>query len=105
MEVFTPTTVHSADQVDFLTDQKRQGWQILGSETVSDQNLNGDPALRKPTILVIGSEGEGMENDLKTICDDFVHIKPGRNLEPEVDSLNVSVATALLIQSLKTSIK
>ena len=49
------------------------------------------------TVLVAGSEGEAVPQELLELADDSVLIK-GRT--KEVDSLNVSVATAIVLNSL-----
>ena len=54
----------------------------------------------KPTILLVGAEGAGIPETLRSLCSDTLHLPPGRKLHPEVDSLNVSVATALLIDNI-----
>jgi len=54
-------------------------------------------------VLVVGNEGEGLSPSIVSRCTSFSTIKAGRSLHPNVDSLNVSVATALLIQSLMGS--
>ena len=62
----------------------------------SKSNLNSQ-------MLIIGNEGFGIPNTLSDLCDNWIYLKPGRNIDPDVDSLNVSVATALLINSIKMS--
>lgn len=54
-----------------------------------------------PVVLVVGNEGSGVRTSLKMRSDFFVEIPFGRDNEKgPVDSLNVSVATALLINYL-----
>lgn len=54
-------------------------------------------------MLVVGNEGSGVRTNIKMRSDFFVEIPFGRqipNKETPVDSLNVSVATALLLSNL-----
>ncbi|CCD24977.1 Mrm1p NDAI_0E01610 [Naumovozyma dairenensis CBS 421] len=113
--------------LQFFTDSQREGgWAFITSH-VSDANgkikdlkyikdkildlhdLSGK-CLDFPIMLVIGNEGAGVRTNLRMRSDFFVEIPFGRKQEilgpgnkmglPIVDSLNVSVATALLINSI-----
>ena len=53
---------------------------------------------QKSKILLVGNEGEGLSKSLLNKCNQFTCLKPRLNINPLVDSLNVSVATALLIK-------
>lgn len=71
--------------------------QTLQSKSVHMNDLNA--LLEKgPCVLVLGSEGEGIRTTLKLRSDFLVEIESGKNVDPLVDSLNVSVASAMLIQ-------
>lgn len=48
---------------------------------------------RKPTVIVLGNEGEGIEPDLMKRCDVRVRIP----LTPPVESLNVAAAAAVML--------
>lgn len=75
------------------------GWSVIGSSSVNEEN----PCLRtehkgKSKILLIGNEGFGVPDSLMTLCDSRMSLSPGRKLHDRIDSLNVSVATALMIR-------
>lgn len=55
-----------------------------------------------PVILVVGNEGEGVRTNLQMRSDFLVEIPQGRGAAGtrSVDSLNVSVATAILLNSI-----
>ena len=55
------------------------------------------------TIVVLGSEGEGVPDEVLAECIFGVHIPAGPGADAEVDSLNVSVATGILLHSLVSS--
>ncbi|TGZ78840.1 hypothetical protein EX30DRAFT_309502 [Ascodesmis nigricans] len=52
----------------------------------------------KPTVVVLGAEGQGMSTPVRKACDKAVTIGQSRGMELGLDSLNVSVAAALLCQ-------
>ena len=55
----------------------------------------------KNVLLLVGNEGSGIPEELLRFCDRNIFVRPGRDLHPMLDSLNVSVATALVVQFLK----
>lgn len=62
----------------------------------------------RPTIVVMGSEGFGLRTNTRRACTQLVGISGGAaapagglaDAEPLVDSLNVSVATGILLHDL-----
>lgn len=57
--------------------------------------------LDQPTVLVVGSEGFGLRTNVRRSCQQLVRVEmdlpPGERV---VDSLNVSVATGILLHQL-----
>ena len=101
LEIFPSTSVSNAH--DFLTSRHRMGWQVVGSGPPTD-GAGADVRLDRPTVLVLGSEGAGIPEDIHPLCHSgFLRLEPGRTLHPGLDSLNVSVAAALLVQKLKST--
>ena len=96
LEIFPPYTVNFGVE-RYLGTRVAKGWRVLCADV---GGVGGEPVLDKPTILIVGAEGAGIPETLKSLCSEFVHLPPGRKLHPEVDSLNVSVATALLIDKI-----
>lgn len=71
---------------------KERGYWIVGADGAGE----GRPTTiewTRPTILLVGSEGGGLSPRLSAACDDLVSIP----IVEGVDSLNVSVATAILL--------
>ena len=98
LEIFQP--VHLSDPEGFLRLKRSQNWNIIGSCS-GDQQASEPPSIKDTnSLLIIGNEGYGVPDSFKPYCSHFVTLAAGRSLHPNVDSLNVSVATALLIQSL-----
>ncbi|KAI1102102.1 Alpha/beta knot methyltransferase [Jackrogersella minutella] len=92
--------------LDFLTRSKEEGWVIYAAvaptsrprqskHLMLDRLDSYDPLSTTPTILVVGSEGEGLTNKTKRMADYEVSI-PNHSENPLMDSLNVSVATGIL---------
>ena len=113
LEIFQPTHLNDPEKfVDFV---KSRGWFVIGSgiqkqgailkneiSTQSEDNVNTNKpgCYQNPQLLVIGNEGFGIPQKIGDMCDRWINIEPGRTIDPDVDSLNVSVACALLINSL-----
>ncbi|XP_051665388.1 rRNA methyltransferase 1, mitochondrial [Manacus candei] len=104
MEVFD---VYSTDDLQsFLKAKIAEGWKVVGTaskpEDVEDVPVISCLEFRwdKPLIVVIGSEGEGLSLETQLLCHRVLAIPPGRALHPGIDSLNVSVATGILLHSI-----
>jgi 21S rRNA (GM2251-2'-O)-methyltransferase len=100
---------------DLVKSSKKNGWRFFAAispDAVSAQpdslgrnrgkmHLRTDvpSALSKgPVVLMLGSEGEGLRPHLQKLADGIASIKNARGENAGVDSLNVSVASALLCQ-------
>ncbi|NWV19677.1 MRM1 methyltransferase, partial [Origma solitaria] len=104
MEVFD---VYSTDDLQgFLKAKSAKGWEVVGTvsrpEEVEDVPVISCSEFRwdKPLIVVIGSEGEGISLETQLQCHRMLAIPPGRVLHPGIESLNVSVATGILLHSI-----
>ena len=53
-----------------------------------------------PTLLVLGSEGGGIPPEVMSCVTQGVFISPGVGVDTQVDSLNVSVAAAIVLHKL-----
>ena len=100
--------------VDFLQRSKRNGWKVFAAIAPGSRS-EGNGRLRStsmddaasalsegPCILLIGGEGAGLRPRLQKAADGMIGIKAAPTLRPEIglDSLNASVAAALMIQTL-----
>lgn len=95
------------DMLAFLQCMTDAGWQVIGTTSSNaSQSRQGDCVpceefvITQPTVVVVGNEGIGMRPQVEAKCSKFVTIQPGRELHPGMDSLNVSVATGVLLHSL-----
>ncbi|KAI0012332.1 hypothetical protein F4779DRAFT_626038 [Xylariaceae sp. FL0662B] len=104
-EVMTLLSVNST--LEFLARSKESGWTVYAavpstsrsrgnSHLTIDRVESYDPLSTQPTILVVGSEGEGLTKQVRRQADFEVSIPSQSGLFSVVDSLNVSVATGIL---------
>lgn len=88
-----------------------EGWQVVGTvgleEGSSQSNVLScsDFKMSRPTLLLMGGEGDGLSSELRQLCDVLITIPPRRHMHPGVESLNVSVATGILLHSLLSTRK
>ncbi|MCF0168780.1 MAG: 23S rRNA (guanosine(2251)-2'-O)-methyltransferase RlmB, partial [Bacteroidales bacterium] len=68
------------------------GFQIIGATEKSD-NYMYDINFRKPTVIVMGSEGHGISNSVMNLCTDFAKIP----MAGEIGSLNVANAASIVM--------
>ena len=76
------------EAIDYLKDNGL--WVYVsetGGENIYSQNLTG------PIAIVVGSEGNGVKHSIRSYCDGIVTLP----LKGSVNSLNASVATALVV--------
>uniref|UniRef100_A0A8C3XPL5 rRNA methyltransferase 1, mitochondrial n=1 Tax=Chelydra serpentina TaxID=8475 RepID=A0A8C3XPL5_CHESE len=99
--------VYSTDNLQrFLKAKIEEGWEVIG--TVSKSEVEDKvPVIsclefhwNKPTVLVLGNEGYGLSSETRSLCHRMLIIPPGRTLQPGIESLNVSVATGILLHSI-----
>lgn len=96
---------------DMLKIKVVQGWQVVGSVGTEAEVMHipivqcSDFHLTKPTLLLMGGEGEGLSQELLSLCQALLSIPAGRNLFPGIESLNVSVAAGIMLHSMLQSRK
>ncbi|MCL2363073.1 MAG: RNA methyltransferase [Defluviitaleaceae bacterium] len=81
---------------DYITEIKAQGYQIIGTDVRDGMPLQKARAASKHALL-LGSEGDGVGEDLLSLCDIKVHIP----MHPLCESLNVGVAAGILLYGLR----
>ncbi|KAI4597559.1 hypothetical protein KJ359_004261 [Pestalotiopsis sp. 9143b] len=97
----------TSSTLDFIERSKENGWMIYASVAAGPRSRGNshltidrietyDPLSERPTILVIGSEGEGLEKKIKRLADFEVSIPGQAGYLSTIDSLNVSVATGIM---------
>ena len=87
----------------FLQKASEDGWDVFGAEGSSSAEDAVDVSINKPSILVMGNEGSGLRTNVKRACTRTVRVSRGMmsdSTETSVDSLNVSVATGIILHAL-----
>lgn len=78
--------------VQALETLQPEGFWSVGADADDHTSLYTQYKATTPTVLVMGSEGDGLSRLVKEACDACVHIP----MRGQVESLNVSTATAVL---------
>ncbi|KAJ5679642.1 RNA methyltransferase TrmH family [Penicillium macrosclerotiorum] len=107
------------NEVEFIQRSKDNGWRFYAADAPGivanylDRHSNDSesgamriPTLQAPSVLMMGSEGSGLSSHIKSQADAIVSIPGARHsahlgVESDparIDSLNVSVAAALLME-------
>ena len=80
--------------VDSIYELKTKGYSIIGTKV--DDGVNIKEINTKKYALLVGNEGSGVSNSLLDLCDTNIYINMNKNCE----SLNVGVATSIIIYEL-----
>ncbi|KAG4300598.1 hypothetical protein PCANB_003097 [Pneumocystis canis] len=95
--------------LSFLRSLKLNNWKIIGAVSLS-KKTNDNMIIPydelymhlsdSPTLLIMGNEGKGIRTLIKNECDFLVTIPSPQLSSFTIDSLNVSVASGILISEL-----
>ena len=81
---------------EVVTQHKQAGIQVIATTSNANKSY-WDLDFTRPSLLLLGNEGAGLSEELIALADERVMIP----LANEVESLNVAVATALLLYEAK----
>ena len=85
------------DLLDIIPKLRDNGYTILGT------NVNNGEDVRNIKVskyaLIMGNEGRGVQEEIQNMCDKNLYI----NMNPNCESLNVGVATSILLYELNRS--
>ena len=85
------------DLLEIIPSLRDNGYMILGT------NVNNGVDVRSIKVdkfaLVMGNEGQGVKKEIQDICDKNLYIK----MNPDCESLNVGVATSILLYEINRS--
>ena len=102
----------------FLQRCVEEGWDVFGADNAADAEDVTAVTVARPSVVVVGNEGAGLRTNVRRACNRVVRIEGGGGAErgvgeggvgegseggDTVDSLNVSVATGILLHSMLTS--
>jgi len=85
--------VKDADKARFLQKKKKEGFQVVVTHLEERAVSFRDIDYTKPTIIVMGNEKEGVSKEVIAEASEIIVIP----MQGMVQSLNVSVATALIL--------
>lgn len=83
------------DLTSFIKELKSNSYSILGTKVDGGKELKRIEFNEK-TAIIIGNEGSGVKEELLDLCDEYLYIPMNNKCE----SLNVSVATAIILYEL-----
>lgn len=79
----------------FLPELKKQGYKIVGTKVVSGKNVKTLEKNNK-ICIIMGNEGSGIKENIFDLCDEYIYI----DMNNKCESLNVSVATSIILYEL-----
>ncbi len=82
----------SDNLAETICESQQAGVQIIATLPEADRTY-WELDLTKPTLFLLGNEGAGLSAELANLADEAIRIP----LEPGVESLNVAIATALVL--------
>lgn len=85
--------MHDDHKVAFIKEKKEQGFQVVVTQLEERAVSFREVDYTRPTLLVMGNEKEGVSTDIVDLADKVIIIP----MQGMVQSLNVSVATGLIL--------
>lgn len=82
-----------AETTTALKELKKNGYTVIGTRNAPGSFDIESYEFPKKFVLVIGTEGKGMDEDVEALCDITLKI----SIEPGVDSLNAAQATSIIL--------
>ncbi|KAG0273415.1 hypothetical protein BGZ95_010760 [Linnemannia exigua] len=92
--------------MNFIKKSQENGWHVVGAHVTYGSKRNRplqtwpETGVDQPTLLIMGSEGNGLRKQIMNQCDSFIQIPALTSSATGVDSLNVSVATGIILSKL-----
>lgn len=81
--------------VNVIPKLKNEGYQIIGTKVTNGKSLKSIEK-KKKFAIIMGNEGNGVREDILSLCDEYLYIDMNKNCE----SLNVGVATSIILYEL-----
>lgn len=89
--------VIEGDLVELIPKIKKQGILVYGTKVESGEDVRKlETSAKTQYALVMGNEGNGVTEEVLSLCDHYLYIQ----MDSEVESLNVAVATSILLYEL-----
>ena len=80
---------------DFLSWSKKAGYWIYGTSAQASQDYR-QTGYRRPCVLLLGGEREGLTTEQKDVCDALVRLP----MRGQATSLNLAVATGIMLYAM-----
>lgn len=81
---------------EMIRELKSRGYQIIGTDVRNGVSLD-DFTAKDRHALIVGNEGEGLDRETLDMCDVNINIE----MNPNCESLNVGVATGIILYHLR----
>ncbi len=82
--------------MNILYELKKDGFTIYGTDVNYGNDIKTIESKNK-NVIIIGNEGQGIREEIKSICDKFIYI----DMNKDCESLNASVAASIMLYELK----
>ena len=90
--IFHVPIIYNVHSIDTLTKLKDRNFTIYASALTNSKSIEDTPPF-SPFVLIIGNEGQGVSEEIKSISDYLIRIDMPGNAE----SLNASIAAGILM--------
>lgn len=91
------TNIINADLKDVILELKAKEIPIYGTKVEYGEDVRNFPSKDKKRYgLVVGNEGAGVSDEVLDLCDKYIYI----DMNECVESLNVSIATSIILYEL-----
>lgn len=81
--------------LEFVPVLKENNYKIIGTKVTNGKDIKNIEKNEK-ICIIMGNEGNGINNELLEICDDYIYIK----MSDKCESLNVGIATSIILYEL-----
>ena len=89
------TNIIIADLEDIILKLKSKNYNIIGTKVDNGVDIK-DIQSSNSFALIMGNEGNGVSKNILDLCDSYAHI----NMNKDCESLNVGVATSIMLYEL-----
>lgn len=79
---------------------KANDYTLYGSSAKRGRSLEAAESFRRPAILLLGSEREGLSREQAEVCNEIIQLP----MQGQVTSLNLSVAAGILLYAMRETI-
>jgi len=100
MGAFLRVNVHYTDLLDFISDYKSNTKNQCFGTFLEGENIY-QSELPEKGLIILGNEGNGISKEVELLVDKKLHIPSFANGDNHAESLNISVAAAIVVSEFK----